>query len=82
MVGELTGPPYTDRYAFLPHADGELSSDDVIVFGLSILAVDFRISTMVLANAAHQLLLRPPTSPRSAPTVACCSARPRNCSAS
>ncbi|MGW0537417.1 cytochrome P450 [Streptomyces sp. NPDC003032] len=38
---------------------GELSTDDVVVLGLSVLVAGYRTSTMFLANAIHQLLLRP-----------------------
>ncbi|MFH8404032.1 cytochrome P450 [Streptomyces sp. NPDC018019] len=38
---------------------GRLSTDEVIVFGLSVLVAGYRTTTMFLANAVHQLLLRP-----------------------
>ncbi|MFH8410103.1 cytochrome P450 [Streptomyces sp. NPDC018019] len=38
---------------------GELSTDEVIAFGLSVLVAGYRTSTMFLANAIHQLLMRP-----------------------
>ncbi|MEN2424397.1 cytochrome P450 (plasmid) [Streptomyces rimosus] len=38
---------------------GELKTDDVIAFGLSMLVAGFRTTTMFLANAIHQLLMRP-----------------------